>query len=215
MNVVRTIILDFDGLLVESNQEKMQAFEDLFVLYPEYQAAMMAYHLENYSLPRHLKFEYYVSELMGQPNTELLQTMSRQFSELVMRRVIACLEVPGTQSFLDEFFGQVPLYVSSVTPQDELQQIIQQRGLSSYFSAVFGDPPCRKSEAIQTVLAREKLLPVEVLFIGDSASDYRVATEAGLVFIGRDSGLSFAGIETEIYQDLYEIADVVRRRIKG
>ena len=39
--------------------------------------------------------------------------------------------------------------------------------------------------------------------------------EAGLEFVGRDSGLPFDDAEIKLYHDFYEIADVVRRRPKG
>jgi len=210
------IILDFDGVLAESNEAKTRAFEDLFALYPLYRDAMMDYHLDNYSRPRMNKFEHYVYELMGQPgNVELVRTMARQFSEFVVRRVVACPDVPGMREFLTQFSRQVPLYISSVTPQKELRKIVRARGIDSFFVEIFGDPPCPKPEAIRAVLTREKLSPSEVIFVGDSASDYRAAREAGLEFVGRDSGLPFDDAGITLYHDLYEIADVVRQRLGG
>ena len=216
MSAIRAIILDFDGVLIESNEEKTHAFEDLFALYLPYRDAMMDYHLANYSRPRMMKFEHYVYELMGQPgNVEMVQMMARRFSEFVVRRVVACPNVPGARAFLGEFSRQVALYISSVTPQDELREIVRARGVASFFVEVFGDPPCTKADAIRAVLAREKLLPSEVIFVGDSASDYRAAVEAGVGFVSRNSGLPFDGIEVKLHCDLYEIADVVRRQLKG
>ena len=207
-------MLDFDGVLVESNVEKERAFEDLFMLYPAFRDAMMDYHLKHYSSPRMRKFEHYVFDLMGHPgDLAAVRTMGSQFSEMIMPRVVACSEVPGTRVFLEEFSAQVPLYVSSVTPQDELSRIINMRGLDSFFVGVFGDPPCAKSEAIRTVLAREKLSATEVMFVGDSDADYRAAVAAGLEFVGRDSGLPFDGVKIRLYRDLYEISDVVRQRM--
>ncbi len=212
MSVVRAIILDFDGVLAESNAEKTKAFEELFALYPEHSEAMLAYHMANHSSPRMRKFEYYVHELMAQrDNDELVQVMAGQFSAFAVRRVTACPDVPGARAFLEEFRSKVPLYVSSVTPQDELRRIVRARRLTHYFADVFGDPPYCKPDAIGAVLARESLLPSDVLFVGDSASDYRYATEAGLQFIGRDSGQPFEGIAIELHKDMNEIAGIVRR----
>jgi phosphoglycolate phosphatase-like HAD superfamily hydrolase len=216
MSTIRAIILDFDGVLAESNEAKTRAFEDLFALYRLYRDAMMDYHLVNYSCPRMMKFEHYVYELMRQPgNVEMVQTMACRFSEFAVRRVVACPDVPGTREFLTEFSRQLSLYISSVTPQDELQKIVRARGIDSLFVQVFGDPPWKKLDAIHAVLTREKLLPSEVIFVGDSASDYRAANEAGLEFVGRDSGLPFDDAEIKLYHDFYEITDVVRRRLKG
>lgn len=216
MSAIQALILDFDGVLVESNEAKTCAFEDLFALYPAYRDAMMDYHLANYSCPRMMKFEHYVYELMGRPgDVETVQTMARQFSEFVVRRVVACPDVPGARAFLEEFSRKVPLYISSVTPQDELRKIVRARGIDSFFVEVFGDPPYTKADAIRAVLTRDKLLPSEVIFVGDSASDYRAAVEAGMEFLARDSGLRFDGIKVEPHRDLYEIGNVVRQRLRG
>lgn len=216
MSAIKAIILDFDGVVVESNEEKGHAFGELFALYPAYRQAMMDYHLANYSSPRMMKFEHYVYKLMGRPgDVELVETMAQQFSHFVMRRVIACPEVPGAQAFLEEFSEQVPFYISSNTPHEELLQIIQARGIDSFFVDVFGNPPYRKAEAIGMVLAREQVLPHDVLFVGDSPSDYRVAVEAELEFVGRKSNLPFEGIDITLHNDLYEIARIVRSRLKG
>jgi phosphoglycolate phosphatase len=216
MGDIGAIVLDFDGVLAESNEEKTHAFEELFALYPAYRDAMMEYHLAHYSHPRSMKFEHYVYELMGRPDdVEMAQVMARQFSEFVLRRVVACPEVPGAQAFLAEFSQKVPLYISSVTPQDELRKVVSERGLGLFFVDIFGDPPCKKTEAIQEVLKREGLLPAELVFIGDSQSDYQVAMEADVEFIARNSGLPFDADGIELYRDLYEIAEVVRKRLKG
>ena len=214
MTKIGAIVLDFDGVLVESNEAKLAAFKDLFALYPIYHDAMMDYHLVNYSLPRMMKFEYYVYNLMKRPrDVATVQAMAVQFSKLVADRVLSCSDVPGARDFLDEFCHQVPLYVSSVTPESELRNIIHGRGMESFFADVFGDPPWQKPHAIRAVLTREQLLPSELIFIGDSVSDYHAALETGAVFVARDSGLPFNGIEIKPYRDLYEIADVIRNRM--
>ncbi len=214
MTKVGAIVLDFDGLLAESNEAKLSAFKDLFALYPVYHDAMMDYHLANYSSSRMMKFEYYVYDLMQRPgDIDAVKVMADQFSEFVVQRVIACSEVPGAREFLDEFSHQVPLYVSSVTPESELRSIIHARGIESFFVEVFGDPPWQKSDAIRSVLKRERLLPSEIIFVGDSASDYRTAVETGVEFVARNSGLPFNGIGLKLYSDLYEIANVIRERV--
>ncbi len=215
MTNIRAMVLDFDGVLVESNAAKLSAFKDLFALYTSSQGLMMDYHLANYSLSRMMKFEYYVYDLMQRPgDIDAVKVMAERFSEIVATRVIASPDVPGAREFLDEFSQQVPLYVSSVTPETELKRIIRARRIESFFVEVFGDPPWEKPDAIRRVLERERLSPSEMIFVGDSAADYRTAVEAGVEFVGRDSGLSFNGIDVRPYRDLSEIADVIRERVK-
>lgn len=213
---IKALILDFDGVILESNEVKMLAYDDLFEKYPDYKDAMRDFHVKNYSQTRVVKFKYYVYELMGRiGDDKAFYQMLRQFSDLVVKRMETCPYVLGAREFLEEFSSILPLYVSSLTPLEELNEIIRIHDIDSYFTGVFGNPPYNKSDAIRVVLAHENLLPSEVIFVGDSASDYHSAVEFGLEFIGRNSGRSFDGIEIELRQDLYEIANVVRPRVKG
>ncbi len=214
--IIKAVILDFDGVLADSNAEKLAAFNDLFSLYPDYQDAMLDYHLAHYATPRKAKFEHYVYEMMAQAgNKEMVWVMADRFSELVVQKIIACPDVLGTREFLTEFALQVPLYISSITPQAELKCILQARGIHSYFTEVIGDPPCPKPEAIRRVIAAEKLHPSEIIFVGDSPSDFEVASEAELQFIARDSGVALGNLDVEIYADMYAIADVIRSRLQS
>jgi phosphoglycolate phosphatase-like HAD superfamily hydrolase len=215
MTAVRAIVLDFDGVLLDSEAAKAAVFDEVFSAYPEYAAAMAAFHQAHVSLPRRAKFEHCVFSIMGRPgDTWEVETMIRRFSGTVVDRVAACAAVPGADAFLAEFSGRVPLYVASVTPEPELRTVIEARGWAAHFTAVFGDPPTPKPQAIGAIVARECLAPPEVVFVGDSAGDYEAARATGVEFIARDSGLSFGGAAVRPYPDLQVIADVLRPRVR-
>jgi phosphoglycolate phosphatase-like HAD superfamily hydrolase len=206
-----TIVLDFDGVLAETEPAKDAAFEELFARYAEHREVMLAYHRERHSAPRREKFEHCIYEVLGRPgDTAAVDEMARDFAALVVDRVIAAPEVPGTTDFLQEFSSTLPLYVASVTPEDELGKILAARGIAPFLRAAFGNPPTPKAEAIRAVLAREELKPEEALIVGDSLSDYRAAEETGIGFIGRDSGLPFGGIDVPLLRDMHEVAASVR-----
>jgi len=209
---VSVVILDFDGVIVESNAVKNSAFDEFFTRYPDYCDAMRSFHLENHAKPRCFKFTYYVEHLLKRPGDEkAIEQMAIDFSALVADRVINCPMVSGAESFLQKFSKRVPLYISSVTPQDELERIVAARGLSSYLKRLYGDPPHAKSEAIKQILKSEDVAPNQVVFVGDSASDYQVAKESGLIFIGRDSGQPFPDSDFDLYADLNEVANAIER----
>ena len=56
--MIRAIVLDFDGVIVESLGIKTQAFRDLFSDYPQHLGDIMSYHLSHTSILRYIKFEY-------------------------------------------------------------------------------------------------------------------------------------------------------------
>ena len=215
MSEIRAAILDFDGVLAESNAEKDMAFEELFAHYPEHSAGMRTYHLQNHAEPRRVKFDYYVEHLMQRGHDrEMIDRMGVEFSRLVVGRVIRCPEVPGTSAFLQEFSQLIPLYISSVTPHEELGEIITERKITPHIKQAFGNPPYPKLEVVRRILALENLDPCEVVFVGDSESDYQVALQAKLVFLGRDSGQPFSNADLSLSCDLNEVADRLRPLVK-
>ena len=217
MRPIRAIILDFDGVLLESESAKSATFEEVFKAYPTYSAAMQEYNRAHSTLPRREKFEHCVSVIMGRAgDAATVDDMVRQFAELVVDRVERCDEVPGATAFLAEFSTRVPLYVSSVTPEQELRAVLDRRGWMSKFSGVFGDPPTPKVDAIQTVLRLQRLLPDDVVFIGDSPGDLRAAHTTGVEFVARNSGFAFPPLlANSVYPDLRAIADVLRPRLSA
>ena len=149
MKKIRAVILDFDGVLAESNKEKDAAFEELFSLYPTHVVPMREFHKANHAKPRLVKFKHYVEHVMQRPgDQEQIDRMAQEFSDRVVGRVISCPEVPGASAFLEEFSRKVPLYISSITPQDELMKIVQARGLGGYIKEAFGNPPHAKTNVV-------------------------------------------------------------------
>jgi phosphoglycolate phosphatase-like HAD superfamily hydrolase len=211
---IELLVLDFDGVLVESNGIKTAAFRDVFARFPEHQSRMLAFHEEHVSLSRYAKFEYLVGTLLGRPGDDaLVAELAADFSRRVVERVATCVEVPGAHEFLAEFAARVPTYLASVTPDAELREILDRRGLRRWFADVFGFPPQSKRAAVESVIERHGVDRAHVMLIGDSQGDLEVAREAGVQFIARNSGLPFDEPGLQTYPDLYAIADIVRQRI--
>jgi len=131
----------------------------------------------------------------------------------VVDRVAACPEVPGAGEFLAEFAPRVPTYLASVTPDAELREIVERRGLTRWFAGIFGFPPHSKRAVVELAIERHGAPRDCVALVGDSNGDLLVAREAGIRFIARDSGLPFEESGLRTHADLARIADVVRELI--
>lgn len=211
MSALKALIMDFDGVVIDSNDAKDRAFAELCALYPDHGEAMMAYHFKHVSASRMVKIRYYVFELMARPGDQAaVEQMAAQYGGFVKTQVISSADVPGARDFLRDFSRLMPIYVASTTPEPELKEIIEAKGLTGYFTKVFGDPPHVKSEVIKNVLVAEGLAPEEVLFIGDTTSDWRYAHGAGLPFAGRDSGRGLECPGAEVFPDLFALAKWLR-----
>ena len=210
---IRVLVLDFDGVIIESNDAKTEAFRDLFSGFPDHLDAMMEFHHGHVSASRFVKFRHLVVERLGQSDDEpSVMKLAVDYSHLLRHRIDRCPLVPGARELLDEWFGQVPLFLASVTPQPELIEILERRDLRRYFDAVFGDPPVPKVRAVAQVLKQTGAEPANVVLIGDTPGDQRVAQATGVTFIGRDSGIPFPDPAPLLHRDLFEVAGTLRTR---
>ncbi|NIA22412.1 MAG: HAD-IA family hydrolase [Anaerolineaceae bacterium] len=210
--MIRVIVLDFDGLIVESEEIKDRAFVEAFPDHPEHREAIMAYHLQNKHLVRYEKFEHIATAMLGLPyGDEDRERIAARFSRYTRRRIAECPEVPGAREFLDHFQGKVPMYLVSATPQSELEPIIEDRGLAACFKRIFGAPR-RKPDVLREVMTAESVAAEEMVMIGDSLADLHAAREVGALFVGRNRVDDFSACDCPHYDDLVGIRQYVAKR---
>ena len=186
--MIKAIVFDFDGVILESANIKTEAFSEVVKDYPKPQAeAFAAYHMSHMGISRHVKFRYFIEEILGQPYCENVeQELADRFAEIVFKRVIKCPFVPGAREFLERNYKRYALYVASGTPQEELQQIMEGRDLNGYFKAVYG-APMKKEEIVESICRGENFHRGEMCFVGDALTDKMAAYHTGLNFIGRNT----------------------------
>ncbi len=194
------LVFDFDGVLVDSMDIKADAFCSLYAdQSPEIIQAIRAFHAENGGMPREKKFEHFETKILGKDfDRDRLDRLSRDFSVAVVDRVASASEIEGAGQLLQELAPQYPLFVASATPEAELRAIVDRRGWSSFFVAVYGSPRS-KSEILRDISHRRRIDISQLLLVGDSAHDLEAARSAGSAFLGfADNGRnSFPpGVET-------------------
>lgn len=185
---IKCVIFDFDGVVLDSANIKTHAFRSLFSDYPDHMEAIYNYHIENQGISRYIKFRWIYEELLGQRYTEEAgRVLGQRFSDIVLEQVLQAPFISGSISLLEELKRKhIPAYIASGTPDEELQNIIHQRGLSSYFQAVYGSK-ISKADIIRLILNEQSLKPAEILFIGDANTDYEAASETGVNFLAVSS----------------------------
>lgn len=209
--MLKLIILDFDGVIVESANIKTEAFRKLFSDYPEHVNAIVEYHKKHVGVSRYEKFSYIFENILKRPlSEEKMAELSKRFSALVVEEIKACPPVPGALEFLEKYSKRVKLFIASSTPEEELRYLVKARGLQKYFRGMYG-APSKKSEIAWRIMEEEGVGKEEALFVGDSAEDYAGAEKAGIPFLGRVANLADCpfsnGVKT--IRDLNELGAVV------
>jgi len=179
------IILDFDGVILESVSIKTEAFRTLFSNVPEHVEEIVQFHQDNGGMSRFDKFRFIFKNILNEDLTEKKFTeLSERFAALVFNAIMRADFVPGAQEFLERYYTQIPLYVVSATPEQELCQIIGARRMSHYFRHVYGAPH-KKTDCIREIVTLNGVPAESVFFVGDAKNDYTAACTAGVKFIGR------------------------------
>ncbi len=182
----RAVFLDFDGVIVESLDVKIEAFRRLYAPYGETVVAQAIDHYVHHTgVPRLYRFKYCHEQFLGQALTDAeAEALSDRFGGMVEDLVVECDGVPGAREFLEAHADTIPCFVVSATPDAELKRILRRRGLAGFFEEAHGSPP-DKTEVLSRILAARGWPAAETVMVGDGLADYRAATANGIPFIGR------------------------------
>lgn len=180
------IVFDFDGVLVESVDVKTQAFAALYEPFgPAVVAQVVTWHLVHGGVSRFEKFRHFHRHFLGRDLSAAEEaSLGERFSALVEDAVVAAAWVPGAREFLEDRFRDLPLHVASGTPDNELQRILERRGIAHYFRSAAGSP-MKKTEILQRFSQAGGIAPARMLMIGDAMTDLEGAVGAGTAFLGR------------------------------
>lgn len=176
LKYIKALFFDFDGVLADSVEVKTRAFAKLFECYGiEIKAKVVEHHLSHGGMARVDKFCHYYKNFLCEPlSDKILDDLCQKFSQLVVNEVIKSPEIPGAEAFLQRWHNRVPSFVISATPEEEINEIVQRRGLQKYFMEVLGTPTT-KSQNLKNMLIKYNIKSSNCLFFGDSESDYLAA----------------------------------------
>ena len=182
---LQAIVLDCDGVLLESLDVKTKAFEELFRAYPEHRERVRQLHLDNLGMSRYDKFRIIYRDFLHQPLSDgEMETLDESFSRLIMQRMLACPMASGADVFLERFSGRYALFVASATPEAELRAILEGRGIARLFKGIYG-APTTKADILQHIRRTHHWEARELIFVGDALSEHQAAAECGVPFVGR------------------------------
>ena len=178
-----TLVFDCDGVVLNSNKIKTQAFYEATQHFGHEPAqALVDYHIANGGISRYAKFEYFITQILQQPFDDALnQDLLERFATAVKQGLMNCEIAEG----LDQLKAQTPnanWLIVSGGDQDELREVFKARNLEQYFEGgIFGSPE-NKDVILHRELKNGNIVR-PALFFGDSKYDYKVSTNATLEFV--------------------------------
>lgn len=178
-----TFIFDCDGVILNSNKVKTQAFYNAALNYGEHAAQeLVDYHVNHGGISRYRKFEYFLQTIVGSTSeTGALNALLSTYATEVRARLLTCGTAPGLDK-LRSATSQARWMVVSGGDQSELNEIFSHRNMHTFFDGgIYGSPDTK-----ETILEREITsgnIKFPALFLGDSLYDHEAASRAGIDFI--------------------------------
>lgn len=181
----KVLIYDFDGVICDSVGLKTDAFVELYRNESEsIQKLVKEYHLANGGISRFEKIKYFETELLGKLYSEAENIKLAQiFADLVKEKVISSPFILGAKEFLEKHSTDTFQYICTGTPEFEIKEIIERRGMEQFFDGTFGSP-ASKFIIIQNIISEVGCTKDDCLFFGDALTDYKAAYDSKVRFVG-------------------------------
>ena len=182
INEFATLIFDCDGVILDSNKIKTNAFYNTALPYGEDAAeALVNFHERNGGISRYVKFEYFLEKILGlKVEPKKINKLLNSFVSEIKEELILCQISPGLEELRKN--SDSNWLIVSGGDQKELRYIFSERNLTKNFNCgIFGSP-----ETKEVILSREihnGNIKFPALFIGDSKYDHRAAKATNIDFV--------------------------------
>ena len=179
------IFWDFDGVIKDSIEVKTKAFYHLFIEFGDIIAnKVKKHHLEHGGMSRFEKIPIYLEWANQEISDKKINFFCERFSSMVCQEVINSPWVEGVEKVILNKPKRQKYILVSATPQKEIEIILQEIKIASFFDKVYGAPSSKK-KVIEKELKRYNFPLSKFVMIGDAESDYEAAKYSNISFILR------------------------------
>jgi len=184
--VIRVVLWDFDGVIIDSMAVRDQGFRQIFNCYPKGMVEdLIRYHRQNAGLSRFHKIRYFYTHILGKEITdEKVYDYAEQFSQ-TMRKILINHQylIDETIAYIEKNHTHYQFHIVSGSEEKELNYLCQKLGIDQYFKTIEGSPTPKK-QLVENILKVYGYDRSESILIGDSINDYEAAVENGISFYG-------------------------------
>lgn len=182
----KTILWDFDGVILNSNTIRTKGFVEIFKEFPKKKILeLVKYHEKNGGLSRYHKIEYFFDEILKKKSTkDEIFFYAKKYKLFMLNNLVnKDYLIMDTLNYIKEIESTFSMHIVSASDENELKLICKKLELDSFFISINGSPVTKK-ENIKRLIKQNKLINEEVLLIGDSINDYEAALDNKIDFVG-------------------------------
>lgn len=184
--MIKNIIFDFDGVILDSVPIKTEAYRKLFKGYDKnIVSKLVKYHELNGGMSRYKKIKYFFNVLLKKKISENdILKYANEYSKLTKEELSKNKYlIEDTLDFIKKNYTCFNMHIASGADNNDLQYICNNLELNEYFLSISGSPTI-KSDIIKKIINSYNYDIEETILIGDSINDYESATKNRIRFFG-------------------------------
>jgi len=182
----KIIFWDFDGVIKESNEVKVEAYGKLFEPFGEkIRNSIIQQAKMNEGMSRFVKIPLYFEKYLGRTLDKLeIKSYCDQYSEMTKMAVLDTNWVDGVMEYIKANYDKQNFYIVTGTSQDDIDWIVDKLSIRNMFKGVYGSPE-NKKDILLKIINHYHYYKNMFLMIGDSLTDYKAACDTGIDFLLR------------------------------
>ncbi|MDC6387797.1 HAD hydrolase-like protein [Maribacter sp. PR1] len=181
----KTILWDFDGVILESMSMRDFGFKEIFKNYPEDKVdELINYHRANGGLSRYVKIRHFYEVILGKKIHEnKVLEYANNFSLIMKDRLTDKNNlIMESLNFIKENYTNYKFHIVSGSDENELNYLCNKLEIDQYFISIHGSPT-PKDILVNTLINKHQLDKEETCLIGDSINDFEAANSNGIHFV--------------------------------
>ena len=180
-NKKNNFIFDFDGVIADSNQVKLEAFLEC-IDEKNNKRDFLNFHLNNLNLSSEKKFEYFFCNLLKKENyRDIAATKNMNYNKNLNLKLTKINLNFNAFFYIKKLIRlNKKLFIVSAASKNYIIEILKRNHLEKSFIKILSKPNSKKANLLKLFNSFNKS---ESVYFGDTYSDYRVCKSINIDFV--------------------------------
>ena len=184
--MIKTILWDFYGVILNSMKIKGDGFKELFAKYDaKFVMQLEQYHYENGGVSRFEKIRYFFNNILDESiSEEKVLKFADKFAIIIEKKLFDKHNlISETVEFIKDNYLKYDFHIVSGAEHNELNTLCRFFDLTEYFRTIEGSPT-KKEILIRNIIKKYGYKKDETVLIGDAITDYNASMKNNIKFYG-------------------------------